>query len=377
MTDEITVAATTHTLCRSTFNTMSRVIRRDTAEPFKLNEEVDFGTLCIGGQYDAVFKLYPGGREKRSPASPWPTGSQREVVLSMQISVKVDPTGAAMSGTHWIVVSVYKVDANGQCKRIDITERIWLEEMIACGYQLGIGRPKEVCKFKTIKLGISIKTITTPIKLETPTKHWQQRLKMYENSKKYGDITLRIIGVQEQKEEPSRKRRKIDKKHSIGIGESEDVTIKTSSIALRSASAVFESMMSSNMKEKEEGIIEIHAANVKDVDDMLYYIMVQDLRQDVDPLSLIKLAHLYQLTTLFNACSARMAQTLRYDNFIETAKTFERYEIKDGYDHLIQFGRDHIHEIKQWDGFKDLPFSLKYGLLDSDMVKGKLLPEFF
>merc|ERR1712062_841217 len=106
------------------------------------------------------------------------------------------------------------------------------------------------------------------------------------------------------------------------------------------------------MKEIEEGVIEIHAENAKDVDDMIYYIMVHDLRKDASPLTLIKLAHLYQLPTLLNACSARITQELTHRNFIESVNTFHRYEIEDGYEELVRFGRVNYRCVKNKSGFK-------------------------
>merc|ERR1711951_133735 len=113
------------------------------------------------------------------------------------------------------------------------------------------------------------------------------------------------------------------------------VSVKVSGIILRSASSVFESMLDSEMKEKKEKIIEIHADSVADVEDMIYYIICHDLRRGAHALSLIKLAHLYQLSALLDACVMRILDELDDDNFVESANLFNRYEIEDGYDDIV------------------------------------------
>lgn len=136
--------------------------------------------------------------------------------------------------------------------------------------------------------------------------HHQQRQSLYENSMKYGDITLRIVseGMSEEDfSEPPRKRRrrtegKTDWNSTLNPLKHSDQNInqlKVSGIILRSASSVFAAMLDSKMKEREENMIEIHAERVKDVSDLLYYIHCSDLREDVNALSVIRLAHFYQL----------------------------------------------------------------------------------
>lgn len=195
--------------------------------------------------------------------------------------------------------------------------------------------------------------------------HHKMQLELYENSKKYGDITLEIVSDKMKGEEsicePPLKRRKKTKTKSSA--DSTPSAMKASGVILRSASPVLEAMLSSDMKEKQEKVIEIHAESAKDVDDLLYYVIVHDLREDVNPLSLIKLAHFYSITSLFDACSARILVQLSVENFVESVSTFTRFEIECGYDKLVEFGHDHLEEIKQHDSFQYLGFAFKHGVL--------------
>merc|ERR1712154_681903 len=56
--------------------------------------------------------------------------------------------------------------------------------------------------------------------------------------------------------------------------------IKASSILLQSASPVFNNILSNDMREKQEKTIKVHAKTVKDVDDMIYFMATNQLRQD-------------------------------------------------------------------------------------------------
>merc|ERR1712124_86318 len=111
--------------------------------------------------------------------------------------------------------------------------------------------------------------------------------------------------------------------------------MKVSGVILRSASSVFESMLENEMKEKEEKMIEIHAESAQDVDDMVRYIICHDLRRGAKVRSLIKLAHLYQVSALFDSCAMRILEELDDDNFVESANLFNKYEIKDGYEDIV------------------------------------------
>merc|ERR1712014_562499 len=70
-------------------------------------------------------------------------------------------------------------------------------------------------------------------------------------------------------------------------GLDEDGNIIVSSIILRSASSVFDRMLTANMMEKKEKTIVVHAESVQDVEDLYYFMCTNTLRPKADPLSLI------------------------------------------------------------------------------------------
>lgn len=196
----------------------------------------------------------------------------------------------------------------------------------------------------------------------------QQKL-FYENSKNHGDITLII-----QKEQiddnviQQQKRRRINEDDIMDNDDAIDhydnnEEMKVSGNILKSSSKVFAGMLEHEFKENNESRIVITAINTKDVDDMYYYICTNELRKDVNPITLIKLAHLYDLKSLFHACSNRISYTLSVDNYIEAANAFNRYEIAHKYHKLVEFGKKHLKQIEKKDNFNNLAFSFKFGIL--------------
>ncbi len=101
----------------------------------------------------------------------------------------------------------------------------------------------------------------------------------------------------------------------------------------------------------------------QDVDDMYYYICTDKLRNKVNAIRLIKLAHLYDLSSLFSACANRIFTELSVDNFIESANAFNRYGIENHYVELTEFGKQNLIEIQKQENFQDLSFEFKYGVL--------------
>ena len=103
-----------------------------------------------------------------------------------------------------------------------------------------------------------------------------------------------------------------------------------------------------------------------------YFIIVNDLREDVNALSLILLADLYQLNTLFDACSARILQNLKVDNYVESARIFHRFEIKDGYDKLVDFGKNCYRQIQKLESYDSLPFAFRYGVIEHTVQRPRI-----
>eukprot|EP01084_Bolivina_argentea_P279243 477373_1 len=132
----------------------------------------------------------------------------------------------------------------------------------------------------------------------------QQLNKMHKFSRVEGDITL-IVKLNQNEDElyvPAAKKKKPNDENKNQ--NSTDETIKVSSIILKSASKVFERMLSSNnnMIEYQEKKIVVHAQNVKDVKNMIYFMCTNELKHDCNALAIIQLAHYYEINRLYWEC---------------------------------------------------------------------------
>ena len=194
----------------------------------------------------------------------------------------------------------------------------------------------------------------------------QQKIKMYKDGLIDGDMELMVHSKDKEIESESNnnKRRRIveEEDGETGIDDGSE-RIKTFSCVLKSVSPVFESMLSHQMKERTNKVMEIHGATAKDVDDMIYYIICCDLRRDANPRALIRMAHLYELKGLFAACSKRIVSDLEVDNFVESVQVFTRFNIEEGFNELVEFGKLNLKELKDEESFRELPFLFRYGLL--------------
>lgn len=141
------------------------------------------------------------------------------------------------------------------------------------------------------------------------------------------------------------------------------VEMRTHSAVLRSASSVFQSMLKHEMREKTEMVIEIHAAKTKDVDDLIYFIMTDQLRWDANPLRIIQLAHLYDLPALQAVCARRISDDVHVNTFVDSFNVFNRYEIQSGFQNLVVFGKENLWTLKQLGFLKELPFVFRFGIL--------------
>lgn len=86
-------------------------------------------------------------------------------------------------------------------------------------------------------------------------------------------------------------------------------------------------------------------------------------------LKLIKLAHIYELKGLFVACCTRIIGELSVQNFVESFQVFNRYEIQQGFDDLVQFGKENLSELQRLDSFNELPYLFRFGHLRSPNAK--------
>merc|ERR1719203_893174 len=83
----------------------------------------------------------------------------------------------------------------------------------------------------------------------------------------------------------------------------EDKEIKVSGVILRSASPVFDQMMQSEMMETQLRRITVHAHSAKDVDDLIFFICTDVLRENANAVNVMQLAHFYQMKRLLVACT--------------------------------------------------------------------------
>merc|ERR1712087_831080 len=114
-------------------------------------------------------------------------------------------------------------------------------------------------------------------------------------------------------------------------------------------------MMQSEMVEKQLRRITVHAHSVKDVDDLIFFICTDTLREDANAVNVMQLAHFYQMKRLLAACTKRAADTLSLDTFAQTAKMFDKYEIGAGYlQTLIDFGRQNIADLRKRDDYETM-----------------------
>eukprot|EP01084_Bolivina_argentea_P088820 160357_1 len=144
------------------------------------------------------------------------------------------------------------------------------------------------------------------------------------------------------------------------------VEIKTSSVILRASSNVFDRILSVNMREKQEKTIEICAKDVKDVEDLLYFMSTNKLKSDGNALNIIELAHYYEMDGLFWKCVNKMLNNISIDNFARTINTFDKYEIKKGYSVLVDFAKKNKDELEDADDFDTIPHSFKCAVLNID-----------
>merc|ERR1712045_260455 len=100
------------------------------------------------------------------------------------------------------------------------------------------------------------------------------------------------------------------------------------------------------MMEKRTKSIKVQAEALKDVDDLVYYMCTDTLREDANAKGLIQLAHYFQMKRLFGECADILIDDLSLDTFVETANIFSKYEIEEKGQRVIDFGKRHIEKLQ-------------------------------
>jgi len=348
---------------------------------YSVNEGVAFGSFSVGDHYVVDITCFPAGTTHFSSRSDL---NHSACYIGLTLQAISDPTGSVKSGWRTVTMSLESVDREGSpCLNgttpkpwgRDIREDVQIEKVLSNVSYLWLGHKNNFAEIFKRNRNFVVVEIKDPHQGQpgrlrqraSALQFNKQQQCLYENSKKYGDISLRVIVSDSAGhcvfEAPRKRRKKMDGGPIRSVGGEEATTMRASSIILRSASAVFEAHLLNEMKEREESTIEIHAQRAQDVDDMMFFIICHDLREDVRPLSLIKLAHFYALEHLVAACATRILIRLSVENFTESVNTYTRYEIASGYSTLVEFGRSHLDEIKKHDSWADLGFAFKFGAL--------------
>ena len=227
-----------------------------------------------------------------------------------------------------------------------------------------------------------------PTKLQHP--YFEDQLeKLYEMHRENGDLKLIVSIVDDESKEdyiscPPRKRRKLDDgddresddiSTAVSVKNDDDATesqdkyeVRISSAFLRAASPVFDQLLSAK-KEQDINEIAISAKRLRDVEDLAYFVTTNKLRDDANVFELIHYAHLYQIKSLFLECSERIIENVQLENYVETVKVLDKYNIERGFPWVVQFGKRHIKELRQRDDFIKLPCSFRTVALEVNCWK--------
>ena len=215
--------------------------------------------------------------------------------------------------------------------------------------------------------------ITHDVSFERPPIHklpslLDQHRKQYFLCIKSGDIKLRVVTPLEDDNvhSPPKKRRKLNRKCKKACSiddDDEKNVVKVSSCILRAASPVFEQMMESEMRESQEKEIEIRLKHVADVYHLVYFMCTDELRATADPLTLISVAHMYQMDRMFWQCAEKMSKTVTIWNFVETVNTLNKYDIAQGIPLVVAFGKNNIEKLKKRSDFCNLSCAFRWMIL--------------
>lgn len=179
----------------------------------------------------------------------------------------------------------------------------------------------------------------------------QRQDKMHALSAENGDIelTVELSSDDDILYSPPKKKRKLSGGDSsdegLSVQEGDNGTtqsIRISSVILRASSPVFDQMMANAMKEKSEQRIIIRARTVKDVEDLTYFMCTGTLRDGTNVLRLLPLAHYYQMDYCVWQCCEKIIKGINIQNFVETVKVLEKYDVERGFYFVSEYGKKKI-----------------------------------
>lgn len=70
-----------------------------------------------------------------------------------------------------------------------------------------------------------------------------------------------------------------------------------------------------------------------------------------------------QLDRLFYKSAERLCETVTVDNYVKTVQILNKYDIEQGFDMVVPFGKEHIEELKKRDDFSSLSCAFKRVIL--------------
>merc|ERR1712130_12737 len=134
---------------------------------------------------------------------------------------------------------------------------------------------------------------------------------------------------------PPTKKRKRNKNREIkNNNDAFQSVLQVDSMLLTAKSFIFEAMLRTKGNK-----MEIHADKIKDVEDILFFLKTNILKNDCDIFNVIILAEKYQINGLKEECIHRLVENLSIENFVETINIFHRLEIQNGYGNILEFGK--------------------------------------
>eukprot|EP01083_Nonionella_stella_P033597 91941_1 len=296
---------------------------------------------------------------------------------NLQIDIEFYPKGTHKSQADWC--SLFAIITNGKgndtrklkCRiGLDNSDGFLKEmlDIVHSSWRRGIGH-NSLIDITTLKqnprLIITLTLYHDPsFILTTEDRFENQLLEMYKLSRDNGDITLSITTKDNHQHSddtlyvPPSKKQKIE--HDTKTNDTSNThTMKCSSIILQSGSRVFNRMLKNHMLENKEKKITIFAQSVQDVDDMIYFMATNTLRQTANVMNIIDLAHFYGMERLEMACLNRMLKQLSVATFVDVVTIFDRFGIKHGYNTLVKFGKKNLNQIRGASNFSDLSHSFK------------------
>ena len=99
---------------------------------------------------------------------------------------------------------------------------------------------------------------------------------------------------------------------------------------------------------------------VQDVENLVYFMHTNELKDGTDALALIPLAHMYQMDKLLWICTQAIMRDVSCDNLQHTLQIVEKYNFADGFATLVDYGKENIDELKERSDYNDLSVAFRY-----------------